>query len=83
MIGLIKLANQTMGKERLDILMVNRNLAESRSLAQKLIMAGDVLVNDQVAYKPSQTFECSVEIKLKAKTAICFQGGIKTGKSTD
>ena len=37
-----------MGKERLDILMVNRNLAESRSLAQKLVMAGEVLVNDQV-----------------------------------
>ena len=31
-----------MGKERLDILMVNRNLAESRSLAQKLVMAGEV-----------------------------------------
>ena len=70
-----------MPKERLDILMVSRNLAESRSLAQKLIMAGDVLVNDQVAYKPSQIFEGNVEIKLKEKPRYVSRGGLKLEKA--
>ena len=70
-----------MGKERLDILMVNRNLAESRSLAQKLIMAGDVLVNDQVAYKPSQSFDHNVEISLKQKPRYVSRGGLKLEKA--
>jgi 23S rRNA (cytidine1920-2'-O)/16S rRNA (cytidine1409-2'-O)-methyltransferase len=70
-----------MGKERLDILMVNRNLAESRSLAQKLIMAGDVLVNDQVAYKPSQTFENNVVLSLKQKPLYVSRGGLKLEKA--
>jgi 23S rRNA (cytidine1920-2'-O)/16S rRNA (cytidine1409-2'-O)-methyltransferase len=70
-----------MGKERLDILLVNRNLAESRSLAQKLIMAGDVLVNDQVAYKSSQTFDKSVGISLKQKPPYVSRGGLKLEKA--
>ncbi|MCB0088947.1 MAG: hypothetical protein KDE54_13625, partial [Caldilineaceae bacterium] len=32
-------------KQRLDLLLVERDLAESREKARRLIMAGDVLVN--------------------------------------
>jgi 23S rRNA (cytidine1920-2'-O)/16S rRNA (cytidine1409-2'-O)-methyltransferase len=70
-----------MAKERLDILLVNRKFAESRSLAQKLIMAGDILVNGQVAYKPSQTFYDSIEIKLKQKPKYVSRGGLKLEKA--
>ena len=42
-----------MHKSRLDLEMVERGLAESRSLAQKLVMAGQVSVNDQTALKAS------------------------------
>ena len=70
-----------MPKERLDILLVNHKLAESRSLAQKLIMAGDVLVNAQVVYKPSQTFDSSVEIRLKQKPRYVSRGGLKLEKA--
>ena len=38
-------------KERLDVLLVARNLAESRSKAQAMIMAGEVYVNEQKADK--------------------------------
>ena len=38
-------------KERLDVLLVARNLAESRSKAQAMIMAGEVYVNEQKAAK--------------------------------
>jgi len=70
-----------MGKERLDILMVNRNLAESRSLAQKLVMAGEVLVNDQVAYKSAQIVDSSVKIRLKQKPLYVSRGGLKLEKA--
>jgi 23S rRNA (cytidine1920-2'-O)/16S rRNA (cytidine1409-2'-O)-methyltransferase len=70
-----------MSKERLDILIVNKGLAESRSLAQKIIMAGDVLVNDQVAYKPSQVFENNVKIQLKQKPRFVSRGGLKLEKA--
>ncbi|MGB6420613.1 MAG: S4 domain-containing protein [Anaerolineales bacterium] len=38
---------------RLDLLLVERDLVESRNQAQKLIMAGQVRVDDQIVLKPS------------------------------
>ena len=42
-----------MKKERIDILLIERKLVNSRSLAQKIIMAGNVLVDGQTIDKPS------------------------------
>ena len=39
-------------KKRLDHLLVEKGLAETRQKAQAMIMAGNVLVNDQPADKP-------------------------------
>ncbi len=66
-----------MKKERLDVLLVERGLVESRSLANKLIMAGEVLVNDQVAAKPGQTYDDCVAVSLKAKPPYVSRGGEK------
>ena len=66
-----------MKKIRLDVLLVERGLVESRSLAQKLTMAGEVLVDGQLASKPGQTFDDSVEITLKAKPPFVSRGGEK------
>ena len=51
-------------KKRLDILVTERGLAESREKAKALIMAGQVYVDNQKADKPGDTFpeECRVEI---------------------
>jgi 23S rRNA (cytidine1920-2'-O)/16S rRNA (cytidine1409-2'-O)-methyltransferase len=54
-----------MKRERIDKLLVERGLAESRTKAQALIMAGVVLVNDQRAEKPSDLFDPSSAIRLK------------------
>ncbi len=41
-------------QQRLDLLLVELGLAESREKARALIMAGSVLVNDEPATKPGQ-----------------------------
>ena len=43
-----------MKKERLDILLVNRGLFESRAKAQAAVMAGQILVNEQKIDKIKQ-----------------------------
>ena len=42
-----------MEKLRLDVLLLERGLVDSRSLAQRLVMAGQVRVNGEVEYQPS------------------------------
>jgi 23S rRNA (cytidine1920-2'-O)/16S rRNA (cytidine1409-2'-O)-methyltransferase len=64
-------------KTRLDRLMVERGLTESREKAQALIMAGKVLVSGQKALKPGQSVagDCSVEIL--AHPPFVSRGGLK------
>jgi len=57
--------------------MVEKNLAESRNLAQRLIMAGEVWVNGTVAIKPSETYLDTVEIWLKQAPPFLSRGGEK------
>ncbi len=66
-----------MPKQRLDILMVERGLAESRALAQRLIMAGQVRVNGQVALKPSITPPSDSQISVDQGPPFVSRGGEK------
>jgi len=66
-----------MTKERLDILLANRGLAESRALAQRLIMAGQVRVRGQVVDKPSAKVEETAEISLDRGPRYVSRGGEK------
>jgi 23S rRNA (cytidine1920-2'-O)/16S rRNA (cytidine1409-2'-O)-methyltransferase len=52
-------------RERIDKLLIERGLAESRSKAQALVMAGVVLVNEQQVQKPSEQFAIDVRIRVK------------------
>jgi len=52
-------------RERIDKLLVERNLAESRTKAQALVMAGVVLVNEQQVQKPSDQFPIDAQIRVK------------------
>src|SRR6185436_8790970 len=66
--------------ERIDKLLVDRGLASSRTKAQALVMAGVVLVDEQLVGKPSQTFSSNVIIRLKgddAATKYVGRGGLK------
>ncbi|MBY9020004.1 MAG: TlyA family RNA methyltransferase [Candidatus Lokiarchaeota archaeon] len=64
-------------KERLDIILVDRRLVESRTKAQWLIKSGFVLVNDMKILKASKRIEINSKIKLIKKFPYVGRGGIK------
>jgi 23S rRNA (cytidine1920-2'-O)/16S rRNA (cytidine1409-2'-O)-methyltransferase len=72
------------GKERLDVLVLERGLAESRQRAQALILAGQVLVNGQPATKAGIRIERSAELTL-AEPDIPYvsRGGLKLEAALD
>jgi 23S rRNA (cytidine1920-2'-O)/16S rRNA (cytidine1409-2'-O)-methyltransferase len=63
---------------RIDRLLVDRGLAESREKAQAMIVAGEVLVDQQKVAKPGQQVLPDAEIRLLAQPAkYVSRGGIK------
>jgi len=64
-------------KTRLDRLLVERGLAESREKAQALIMAGAVLSGGRKALKPGQPVECDVALEVLARPPYVGRGGFK------
>jgi 23S rRNA (cytidine1920-2'-O)/16S rRNA (cytidine1409-2'-O)-methyltransferase len=64
-------------KQRLDRLLVERGLAETREKAQALIMAGDVIVDGQSARKPGHSFDGLCDIRVTGQPAYVSRGGIK------
>jgi 23S rRNA (cytidine1920-2'-O)/16S rRNA (cytidine1409-2'-O)-methyltransferase len=52
-------------RERIDKLLVERGLAESRTKAQAMVMAGVVLVNEQRVEKPSEQIAPESQIRIK------------------
>ena len=67
--------------ERIDRLLVERRLASSRTKAQALVMAGVVLVDEQLVNKPSETFPSNARIRLKGAddpaSRYVGRGGVK------
>jgi 23S rRNA (cytidine1920-2'-O)/16S rRNA (cytidine1409-2'-O)-methyltransferase len=64
-------------KTRLDRLIVERGLTESREKAQALIMAGEVRVNGQKAAKPGQAVPDDSRIEILARPPYVSRGGLK------
>ena len=64
-------------KIRLDQQLVQRGLAESREKAQRLILAGEVRVNDQVATKPGHEVADDVVIRVTQPERFVSRGGEK------
>ncbi len=64
-------------KERLDRLLVERGLAESREKAQALIMAGEVSVDGQKALKPGHAIDAASPIEIAGKPPYVGRGGVK------
>ncbi|MDR0340365.1 MAG: TlyA family RNA methyltransferase [Puniceicoccales bacterium] len=67
-----------MKKERADELLVGHGIAESRSAAQRLILAGQVLLEGGAAVdKPAQPFPVDTVFRLKEKPRYVGRGGEK------
>ena len=71
-------------KERLDVLLVKRNLAPSREKAKAMIMAGNVFVDNQREDKAGAVFEDSVAIEVHGNTLkYVSRGGLKLEKAME
>ena len=70
-----------MKRERIDKLLVNRGLAETRTKAQAMVMSGVVLVNEQRVDKPSEQFPPESQIRVKRAedptSRFVGRGGLK------
>ena len=73
-----------MKRERIDKLLVERGLADSRTKAQALVMAGVVLVNEKRVEKPSESFAPDSPIRIKGESPesrYVSRGGLKLEKA--
>lgn len=66
-----------MAKIRLDQLLVQRELADSREQAQRLIRAGMVSVGEQISSKPGHQFKDDAVVSVKEKEKYVSRGGLK------
>ncbi len=70
-----------MVKQRLDTLLVCLNLCSSRQLAQRLIQAGEVTVDQQIIDKPGTEVSTSAQIKVKERSPYVSRGGEKLARA--
>lgn len=71
-------------KQRLDVLLVERGLAESRAKAQALVLAGQVVVGEQRVDKPGAQVPVEAELRLKGEVLpYVSRGGLKLKAALD
>ena len=72
-------------KVRADLLVQQRGLAESRSKAQALILAGDVIAGDHRVEKPGQLLDPTLPLRLRSGESLRYvsRGGFKLEHALD
>ena len=71
-----------MVKQRLDQYLVDHNMVESRSMAQSMIMAGEVYINEQKAVKAGENVTGEERIEVRGKRLqYVSRGGLKLDKA--
>lgn len=73
-----------MKKERIDKILQARGFADSRNMAQALVMSGVVLVDEKRVEKPSESFHADALVRIKGETGgskFVGRGGIKLEKA--
>jgi 23S rRNA (cytidine1920-2'-O)/16S rRNA (cytidine1409-2'-O)-methyltransferase len=66
-----------MTRRRIDTLLVERGLAESREKARAAVLAGDVLVGESLVAKPGALIDEALELRLLARPPYVSRGGEK------
>ena len=72
-----------MAKQRADVLLVERGLAESREKARSLLLAGQVRLGDRVIDKPGMLLPQDAELRVLARTPYVSRGGVKLAHALD
>jgi 23S rRNA (cytidine1920-2'-O)/16S rRNA (cytidine1409-2'-O)-methyltransferase len=70
-------------KTRLDLLLVARGLTETRSLAQRLILAGRVRVDGEALIQPGKMLPPEARVELTAPPPFVSRGGEKLAAALD
>jgi 23S rRNA (cytidine1920-2'-O)/16S rRNA (cytidine1409-2'-O)-methyltransferase len=70
-------------KQRLDVALTGRGLAETRARARALILAGDVTVNGEQETKAGALVDEAAEISLRAGMPFVSRGGLKLAHALD
>jgi len=70
-------------KIRVDQLLVERGLADSREKARALILAGQVLVGGQKSDKPGHSIAADSEIEVLGRMPYVSRGGVKLAAALD
>lgn len=70
-------------KVRLDVMLAERGLAESREKAQALVLAGEVLVDGVKARKPGQGVSSEADLQVLARPLYVGRGGLKLAAALD
>jgi len=72
-----------MKKKRIDIMMVEKGLAESRNRAQRLVMAGEVRVDGEMIHKSSAQVSENAKITIKKRPQYISRGGNKLASAIE
>jgi 23S rRNA (cytidine1920-2'-O)/16S rRNA (cytidine1409-2'-O)-methyltransferase len=70
-------------KRRLDTLLAERGLYETRSRAAAAVMAGDVRVGDRPARKPGEMVAEDADLRVAESPAFVSRGGVKLANALD
>lgn len=73
----------SMRKQRLDILLTEKGLCDTRSMAQKLIRSGKVKVKQQIIDKPATLVATDSILEVAVKPPFVSRGGEKLAKALD
>lgn len=77
------MSSQRRDRRRLDQLLVERGLAESRARAQALIRAGSVLVDERPCDKPAESVALDAKLRLRERLRYVSRGGYKLEAALD
>jgi len=70
-------------KQRLDLLLVARGLVENQDQARRLIMAGEVMVNNTVHDKAGERLPIDAELRVRNSLPYVSRGGLKLAAALD
>jgi 23S rRNA (cytidine1920-2'-O)/16S rRNA (cytidine1409-2'-O)-methyltransferase len=77
------MSKKARNKQRIDLLMVEQGLCNSRTEAQRLIMAGEVRVNQQPVTKPGTQVPTQAVITVAQGLPYVSRGGLKLEAALD